>query len=258
MAQRSRSLRRQASSLATASCGPSSVTCAARPRPMDHMVSSAGVPVTVTHGVAPRRRFVPAGHVTGVPVSRASATPVGARAEEQPGPLEPLHSTCHSPASSGRSVQSGGRAPHVLVVHEVLHRVGRLVRAWDREHATAVAAPTGTSRPARRRSTGPGTAAAPARCTRPAGRPSPRRRRPAGVPAAPGAPPGHGSASPRRASVSPGRSRQAARRAPPSPPARRSRRDRITVRRRPARVDEPRYPQAQKDFARARLVGWLA
>ena len=78
--------RRQAVSFATASSGPSSVTCAALARPMDHMVSSAGEPVTVTDGAA-----VFATIRSSLPLALPGEHDPGRRrAQEHPGALQPL------------------------------------------------------------------------------------------------------------------------------------------------------------------------
>ena len=192
-----RAYRRQAVSLATASSGPLSSTWAAVTRPIDHRVSSAGVPVTVTDGAA----FLAMIGARSRP--RGRTRPRSARAQEQPGSLQPLPERVRSPAGSSRSVQPWPPAARP--------RGGRSTRrCWPSSTPGSRTATVAAARPEQLDQPGricPGTGAAPARCSR-GGRRSSRPPRRGGVPGAPRAPRGPWSASPRRAWARPGRSRR--------------------------------------------------
>jgi len=70
---------------------------------MAHMVSSAGVPMTVTTGVA--LRTVMRNDCPSLPLSRASSTPTGALRRKKRDPRSLPHSACESPSLSSRGSQ---------------------------------------------------------------------------------------------------------------------------------------------------------
>ena len=183
-----------------------------RRRPITHMVSSAGLPITVTAGVAffaVSRYAGPSGLAASMS-SRASSTPTGALRSMN----RAIRSRCHSKSDSPRAdlprFPVRARPPDVLVVHEELHRVGPLVHAGQRHDR----------QPGRpdliiRTSSGNGVRSLIRLCTRavyPAsGPPRTPAAASAGARAAPGARPDRRCPALRTASGRPGRSCPAAR-----------------------------------------------